>query len=72
MVIASYLLDKALEKGYKQGYAQGYPQGLAQGRAKAYKDVDKQLAPYFNRMRAALDAGEDFTEPPPKLRPRPR
>ena len=62
------MVQKGIEKGRKEGYAEGYAQGLAQGRAAAYKDVDKQLDPYFKRMRAALDAGEDFTEPPPKLR----
>ena len=61
MVIASYLLDKAYEKGYAQGYAEGY----AKGRANAYKDADKQSTAYFKRMRAALDMGEDFDEPPP-------
>ncbi len=61
MVIASYLLDKAYEKGYAQGYAEGY----AKGRANAYKDADKQSIAYFKRMRAALDTGKDFDEPPP-------
>ena len=69
MVIASYLLDKAREKGYKQGYAEGYDEGyakgLAKGRAEAYADANKQSAAYFKRMRAALDAGEDFNEPRP-------
>ena len=61
MVIASYLLDKAREKGY----AEGYPQGLAKGREEAYKDANEQAADYYKRMRAALEAGEDFDEPPP-------
>lgn len=65
MVIASYLLDKAYEVGYALGYAEGYSKGLAKGRAKAYKDADKQSDAYYRRMRAALDAGEDFAEPPP-------
>ena len=56
MVIASYLLDKAHEKGY------------AEGRAEAYKDVDRQFAAYYKRMREALDAGEDFNEPPPRFK----
>lgn len=63
MVIASYLIDKAHEKGY----AEGYPQGLAEGRAEAYKDVDQQMDAYYRRMREALDAGEDFNEPPPRF-----
>ena len=57
MVIASYLLDKAREKGY----AEGYPQD----REEAYKDANRQVADYFRRMRAALEAGEDFDEPRP-------
>ena len=55
MGIASYLLDKVREKG------------RAKGRAEAYKDANEQSAPYYKRMRAALDAGEDFSEPPPKF-----
>lgn len=72
MVIASYLLDKAHEKGYKQGYAEGYAEGYAKGyakgRAEAYKDADKQMDAYYKRMREALDAGEDFDEPPPRFK----
>ena len=63
MGIASYLLDKAYEKGYAQGYAEGY----AKGRAEAYADVNRQNKAYFKRMRAALDAGEDFNEPRPRF-----
>ena len=64
MVIASYLIDKAYEKGYAEGYAKG--------RAEAYADADKQSAAYYKRMRAALDAGEDFNDPPPTFGRRPR
>ena len=79
MVIASYLIDKAREKGYAEGYpvghAQGYPVGYAQGlaegrtegRAEAYEDAARQNKAYYKRMREALDAGEDFNEPPPKF-----
>lgn len=75
MVIASYLLDKAREKGYAQGYAEGYPVGYAQGlteghaegRAEAYEDAARQNKAYYKRMREALDAGEDFNEPPPRF-----
>ena len=79
MVIASYLLDKAREKGYAEGYpkgyakgypegyAEGYPEGYAQGLAEAHKDADEQNKAYFKRMREALEAGEDFDEPPPKI-----
>ena len=51
MVIAYHMIQKGIEKG----------------RAEAYKDVDKQIDAYYKRMRRALDAGEDFNEPPPKF-----
>ena len=53
MVIASHLLDKARQEGY------------AQGRDEAYADAARQNEAYYKRMRAALEAGEDFDEPPP-------
>ena len=59
MGIASYLLDKAREKGRAEG--------RVEGRAEAYKDINRQNDAYYKRMRAALDAGEDFNEPPPKF-----
>ena len=49
MVIAYHMVQRGIEKG----------------RAEAYKDVDKQMNAYYKRMRHALDAGEDFNEPPP-------
>ena len=63
MGIASYLLDKAREKGR----AEGRVEGRAEGRAEAYKDINRQNYAYYKRMRAALEAGEDFDEPPPKF-----
>ncbi len=37
-------------------------------REEAYKDADEQIVAYYERMRAALDAGEPFNEPPPRFR----
>ncbi len=37
-------------------------------RDEAYKDADEQIVAYYQRMRAALDAGEPFNEPPPRFR----
>ena len=37
-------------------------------RDEAYKDADEQIVAYYRRMRAALDAGEPFDEPPPRFR----
>ena len=67
MVIAYHMVQKGVEKGYAEGYPEGYAQGLAKGRAEAYEDANKQTAAYFKRMREALDAGEDFDEPPPRF-----
>ena len=36
-------------------------------RKEAYKDADEQIVAYYRRMRAALDAGEPFNEPPPRF-----
>lgn len=55
MVIAYHMVQKGIEKG------------RAEGRAEAYEDANKQTAAYFKRMREALDAGEDFDEPPPRF-----
>ena len=57
--------EKGYKQGYAEGYAKGYAKGLAKGRAKAYADANKQMAAYYKRMREALEAGEDFNEPPP-------
>ena len=40
-------------------------QGVEKGRKEAYKDANKQAEDYYKRMREALEAGEDFNEPPP-------
>ena len=38
---------------------------LVEGQDKAYEDAAKQNEAYYRRMRAALEAGEPFDEPPP-------
>ena len=67
MVIAYHMVQRGVEKGREEGRAEGRVEGRAEGRAEAYKDINRQNAAYFKRMRAALDAGEDFDEPPPKF-----
>ena len=51
VIIASIILDKEREKAA----------------SKAYKRANAQNKAYYKRMRAALDAGEDFNEPPPQF-----
>lgn len=64
MLLAAHIIEKEQEKAF----AKGLEQGIKQGIDKAYKDVDEQIDAYFKRMRAALDAGESFDEPPPMFR----
>ena len=59
MVIAYHMVQKGIEKGRVEG--------RAEGRAEAYEDAARQSQAYYKRMRRALDAGEDFNEPPPKF-----
>ena len=68
MLLAAHIIQKEQEKALAKGLEQGLKQGLEQGLDEAYKDVDRQMAPYYRRMRAALDAGEPFNEPPPRFR----
>ena len=69
MVIAYHMVQRGIEKGRQEGLAEGiatgYDKGCAEGRAEAYEDVNRQNKAYYKRMRRALDAGEDFNEPPP-------
>lgn len=51
VIIASIILDKEREKAA----------------SKAYRRANEQNKAYYKRMRAALDAGEDFNEPPPQF-----
>lgn len=59
MVIAYHMVQRGVEKGRAEG--------RIEGRAEAYKDAEKQLDAYYKRMRAALEADEEFNEPPPKF-----
>ena len=60
VVLASIIIQKEQEKAHAKG--------LEEGEDKAYKDADEQIVAYYQRMRAALDAGEPFNEPPPRFR----
>ena len=60
MLLAAHIIEKEQEKAFAKG--------LKQGIDKAYKDVAEQNAAYYRRMRAALDAGKPFDEPPPMFR----
>ena len=55
MIIASLILDKEREKAASKASSQ------------AYRRANEQNKAYYKRMRAALDAGEDFNEPPPQF-----
>ena len=72
MLLAAHIIqkeqEKALAKGLEQGLEQGIDKGRGEGREEAYKDADEQIVAYYERMRAALDAGEPFNEPPPRFR----
>ena len=56
------------EEGREEGIELGIGKGRGEGRDEAYKDADEQIVAYYKRMRAALDAGEPFNEPPPRFR----
>ena len=51
MIIASIILDREREKAV----------------SKERKRINEQTKAYYDRMRTALDAGEDFNEPPPQF-----
>lgn len=68
MLLAAYIIEKEQEKAFAKGLEQGIKQGIKQGIDKAYRDVEEQLDAYFKRMRAAIDEGEPFDEPPPMFR----
>ena len=56
VLLAAYIIQKERDEGRKAGLDE------------AYKDAAEQNAAYYRRMRAALDAGEPFDEPPPMFR----
>ena len=59
MIIASIILDRERKKAANKA--------VREARREVYKLFNAQTKAYYNRMRAALDAGEDFTEPPPQF-----
>ncbi len=65
MVIAYHMVQRGIEKGRQEGISEGIVLGENKGRTEAYDDANKQAADYYRRMREALEAGEDFNEPPP-------
>ena len=69
MVIAYHMVQRGIERGRAEGRQEGISEGIGigenKGRDEAYDDAARQNEAYFKRMRAALDAGEDFNEPPP-------
>ena len=72
MLLAAHIIqkeqEKAMAKGRGEGRIEGRVEGRVEGRDAAYKDADEQILAYHARMRAALDAGEPFDEPPPRFR----
>ena len=72
MLLAAHIIQKerdvARKEGREEGIVEGIEQGIDQGTDAAYKDADEQILAYHARMRAALDAGEPFDEPPPRFR----
>lgn len=73
MVIAHHMVQRGVERGRAEGRAEGREEGISEGivlgedkgRTEAYEDAARQNEAYYKRMREALDAGEDFKEPPP-------
>ena len=59
VLLASHIIQKEQEKALARG--------RGEGRNEAYRDADEQIQAYYRRMRAALDAGEPFDEPPPRF-----
>ena len=39
--------------------------GFDRGRARAFAEVNRELAAYYKRMQEARERGEEFNEPPP-------
>lgn len=61
MILATYLINKDRERAT----AEGITIGIAQGKNTAYQRANAEFAAYHRRMRAAIDFGETFNEPPP-------
>ena len=67
MIIASIILDREREKAARQAARKAAREATIKATRKERKHFNAQNKAYYNRMRAALDAGEDFTEPPPQF-----
>lgn len=65
MVIAYHMVQRGIERGRQEGISEGIVLGENKGRDEAYDDAARQNEAYYKRMREALEAGEDFNEPPP-------
>ena len=71
-------LEKAKEIGRAEGRAAASAEiraearaaGRAEGRAEAIAESDREWTAYTERMKAALERGEPFNEPPPSRSPR--
>ena len=59
VIIASIILDREREKATNKA--------VRETTRRERKLFNKQIKAYHARMRAALDAGEDFNEPPPQF-----
>ena len=68
MVIAYEMVKRGFDRGYDRGHADGRDEGREEGQDLAYADADAQNLAYYQRMREALERGEDFDEPPPTFR----
>ena len=55
-------------EGKEEGREEGVELGVKRGQDLAYADADAQNLAYYQRMREALERGEDFDEPPPTFR----
>lgn len=68
--------DATLAKAKEIGRAEGRAAGRAEGRAEALAEIraerDREWTAYTARLKAALERGEPFNEPPPSAYPRPQ
>ena len=71
MIIASIILDrereKAATKAAREATIKATRETRRETRREAYKLFNDQNKAYYARMRATLDAGEDFNELPPQF-----
>ena len=67
VIIASVILDREREKAARQAARKAAREATIKATRKERKRFNEQNKAYYERMRAALDAGEDFNEPPPQF-----